>query len=235
MQRTNQCNQPIGPDMTAWQACQLPSAHNIAGKYCRLERLDATQHARSLYAAITAAGDDTPLWTYMGDGPCASVEAYISWVTTSSASEDPIYYAIIDQQTGTALGHASYLRMAPEMGSIEVGNILFTAALQKTRAAPETMYLMMKHAFDLGYRRYEWKCDDLNEPSRAAAARLGFVYEGTFRQAVVYKNRSRDTAWFSIIDEQWPSCKQGYEQWLHDDNFDEQGRQRQRFQDYMPA
>ena len=142
-----------------------------------------------------------------------------------SRGNDPLFYAILDQATNRAVGVAGYLRIDPRNGSIEVGHLGYSPLLQRTPAATEAMYLMMARAFELGYRRYEWKCDSLNEPSRAAALRLGFVFEGIFRQAVVVKGRNRDTAWFSVIDSEWPALKAAFVNWLAPDNFDEQGRQ----------
>ena len=167
------------------------------------------------------------MWTYMAYGPFAGAEAYLAWAAQSAASQDPLFHAILDRSTGKAVGVAAFLRIEPAVGVIEVGHIAFAPALQRTPAATEAMYLLMRRVFDeLGYRRYEWKCDALNAPSRAAAARLGFTFEGVFRQATLYKGRNRDTAWYSIIDREWPRQKAAFEAWLDPANFDEQGRQR---------
>jgi RimJ/RimL family protein N-acetyltransferase len=152
-------------------------------------------------------------------------------MTSSCLSDDPLFHAIIDGATGKAIGVASFMRIDLKNGAIEVGNINYSPLLQRTRAATEAMYLMMKRAFALGYRRYEWKCDSLNASSRAAAQRLGFSYEGVFRQAVVYKGRNRDTAWYAMIESEWPALDQAFTRWLDPDNFDEQGRQRLRLSD----
>lgn len=165
------------------------------------------------------------MWTYLARGPFATRESYRAWMSDVCPCNDPLYYAIVDLATGKASGVASYMRIDPANGCIEVGNLAFSPLLQRKPAATEAMYLMMRHAFELGYRRYEWKCDTLNAPSRAAAQRLGFTFEGIFRQAVVYKGRSRDTAWFSIIDKEWPALKVGFERWLLPENFDANGKQ----------
>ena len=167
----------------------------------------------------------------MSYGPFASLDAYRDWMHGVCARDDPLFHAIIDAASGKAVGVASYLRIDPAAGSIEVGHLLYSPLLQRTRAATEAMYLMMKRAFDLGYRRYEWKCDALNAPSRAAAQRLGFSYEGVFRQATVYKGRNRDTAWLSVIDREWPELEQAYTRWLAPANFDADGKQRLRLAD----
>ncbi|KAB2850963.1 MAG: GNAT family N-acetyltransferase [Hyphomicrobiaceae bacterium] len=224
--RTNSLGQAIGFAVENWRAPPPPSRSvTLEGRSCRLEPLDAERHARDLHEANSR---DTAgrMWTYMGYGPFAALQAYTAWVKDAAAKPDPFFYAIIDKASGKALGVASLLRIDPPNGVIEVGHIAYAPALQKTVAATEAMYLMMKHVFDLGYRRYEWKCDFLNEPSRQAAARLGFTYEGRFRQAVMYKGRNRDTDWFSIIDKEWPTLRDGFEAWLAPSNFDAEGRQK---------
>jgi RimJ/RimL family protein N-acetyltransferase len=198
----------------------------MQGRACRLEPLSAEQHAKDLFEAYS---EDTEgrLWTYLSYGPFASFADFNSHIETSSVSDDPQFFAMINQHTGKAAGVASYLRIAPDHGAMEVGHINYSPRLQRTVAATEAMYLMLRRAFDeIGYRRYEWKCDALNAPSRSAALRLGFTFEGVFRQAMVYKGRNRDTAWFSIIDTEWPAVKQAFDNWLAPDNFDDAGRQR---------
>jgi RimJ/RimL family protein N-acetyltransferase len=198
----------------------------MVGRLARLEPLDAAAHADALFTA-NAADADGRMWTYLPYGPFESAAAYRKWVEWAQAGDDPQFYAIVERATGRPLGVASYLRIDPAMGVIEVGHLAFSPALQRTALATEAMYLMARRAFDeLGYRRYEWKCDSLNRPSRAAAERLGFVYEGTFRQAVVMKRRNRDTAWFAITDAEWPALRAGFEAWLLPENFDAAGRQR---------
>jgi RimJ/RimL family protein N-acetyltransferase len=197
------------------------------GRFCRLERLDAARHAAALHAANTLDATGR-LWTYLPYGPFESLTAYTAWVDEMSRRTDPFLYAIIDNSTDRAVGLAGYLRIDPANGSIEVGHLSYSPLLQRTPAATEAMFLLMHRAFSLGYRRYEWKCDALNEPSRAAALRLGFTFEGIFRQAVIVKGRNRDTAWYSIIDSEWPAIRQGFERWLDPKNFDEHGTQRTR-------
>lgn len=166
------------------------------------------------------------MWRYLPYGPFDGLQSYREWMVSFCNSPDPLFYAILDSKTTNALGVASYLRIDKNNGVIEVGHLAYSPLLQRTRTATEAMYLMMQHAFELGYRRYEWKCNSLNMPSRAAAERLGFTFEGIFRQAAVIKDRNRDTAWYSIIDKEWPALKQAFETWLADDNFDADGRQK---------
>lgn len=202
----------------------------MVGRYCRIEMLDADRHGKALFTANCADADGR-MWTYLPYGPFGSPAEYIDWMRSVCGGADPLFHAIIDARTQAAAGVASYLRIDRSNGVIEVGHIAYSPALQQAAAATEPMYLMMKRAFDLGYRRYEWKCDSLNAPSRVAAERLGFKFEGIFRQAVVYKNRSRDTAWYSIIDRDWPALRMAFERWLAPANFDADGRQRERLSD----
>jgi RimJ/RimL family protein N-acetyltransferase len=171
------------------------------------------------------------MWTYLPYGPFDQLVDYIAWMERVCLGEDPLFHAIVEEATGKAVGVASYLRIDPANGSIEVGHIAYAPALQRTPAASEAMYLLMQRAFNLGYRRYEWKCDALNTPSCAAAQRLGLSFEGVFRQAVMYKGRNRDTAWYATIDREWPDLSAAFERWLNPANFDEQGRQRLRLSD----
>ena len=199
----------------------------MEGRFCRLEPLDADAHAAALHEAF-ALDEDGLGWTYLPYGPFPSFDAFEKWVSEAAESGDPLFFAILDAAEEPA-GVASYLRIMPAIGTLEVGHIHYAPALQGTAAATEAMYLMMRHAFeDLGYRRYEWKCDDLNGPSRRAAERLGFTYEGTHRQATIYKGRNRDTAWFSILDGEWPRVRDALEAWLAPENFDADGEQRAR-------
>lgn len=227
---TNQYGQPIGPALPDWTPRPRPPRAVLEGRYCRLEPLDPARHAAELFAANGEAPDDR-LWTYLPYEPFATLDSYREWQERMALSEDPLFFALRDLADGKAAGIAAYLRIDPVMGSIEVGHLNFSPRLQKTRAATEAQFLLADNAFTtLGYRRYEWKCDSLNAPSRAAALRLGFTYEGLFRQAVVYKGRSRDTAWFSITDREWPAIRQAYLDWLAPENFDEEGRQRRKLQ-----
>ena len=200
------------------------------GRFCRLEPLDPEQHAEGLYATLSR-DEEGRSWTYLPDGPFDSFEDYRRWLDTCVQRSDALFFAIILRSTPKPLGVASYCRIFPENGSIEVGNIHYSDLLKRSTAATEAMFLMMQEVFKLGYRRYEWKCDALNEASRSAALRLGFRFEGIFRQAEVYKNRSRDSAWFSVTDTEWPALKNCFDQWLSPENFDEVGKQHVRFSD----
>ena len=215
---------PIGAALPGWQAPPAPQHTALEGRYCRLEALHAAQHAAALYAA-NAPDASGQSWTYMAYGPFAQLADYQRWVEQVASSADPLFFAIIERGSTRATGVASYLRITPASGSIEVGHIHYSPVLARTRAATEAMYLLMQHAFQLGYRRYEWKCDALNAPSRAAALRLGFSFEGVFRQATVYKQRNRDTAWYAVIDTEWPALQAAFERWLAPENFDAAGRQ----------
>jgi RimJ/RimL family protein N-acetyltransferase len=217
----------VGRPVPAWTPRERPGRDVLSGRYCRLEPLDAERHATPLFEAFER--DTTGVgWTYLPYGPFAGPAEFQAWIQQMSEGDDPLFFAILDSE-GRAVGVASYLRVDPQMGSIEVGHIHYSPLLQRTRAATEAMYLMAWRAFDeLGYRRYEWKCDELNVPSRRAAERLGFTYEGTFRQHRIYKGRNRDTAWYSIIDTEWPAVREALEAWLEPGNFDEQGNQRAR-------
>lgn len=226
----NSLGQPIGFPLTDWTPPPPPPREPIAGRFCRVEPLDAQRHAADLFAA-NALDAENRMWTYLAYGPFATAAEYVEWATARQQSADPLFHAVVDQASGQAVGIASYLRIEPAAGSIEVGHIAFSPRLQRTPAATEAMYLMMRRAFELGYRRYEWKCDALNAPSRAAAQRLGLSFEGVFRQATVYKHRNRDTAWYAAIDREWPALEAAFQRWLDPSNFDAQGRQRERLAD----
>lgn len=226
MNDTNELGQPIGWPIPDWKTAELPTTDALKGRYCRLERLNAADHSDALFDAFS---EDTSnkIWTYLPFGPFENGEEHHVWTLNAQASTDPYFFAIRDLERDRVTGYASLMRIKPAAGSIEVGSINYAPALQKTRAASEAMYLMMRHAFeDLGYRRYEWKCDALNAGSCKAARRLGFTFEGIFRQALVYKGRNRDTAWFSILNSEWPRLKSGYEHWLDPDNFNADGQQK---------
>ena len=184
-----------------------------------------------LYAAA-AHDPDGRTWTYLPYGPPANEDEYRRWLAGSCLGDDPLFFVLVDLATERAVGQASYLNIKPGQGSIEVGHVYFSPLAQRTRVATEAMYLMMRRVFELGYRRYEWKCDALNAPSRAAAERFGFSYEGLFRQATVVKGRNRDTAWYSAIDSEWPALAAAFEQWLAPENFDANGQQRRRLQSF---
>jgi RimJ/RimL family protein N-acetyltransferase len=231
----NEFGQPIGMPVPDWQGRSAPPRTSLQGAHVRLEPLNTTKHAARLFDTY-AASPDASNWTYLPYGPFASAGEYTAWVESMAAGDDPLAFAIVGPTNGQPLGVASYLRINPAHGSIEVGHLSYSPALQRTAAATEAMYLMMRRAFEeLGYRRYEWKCDSRNAPSRRAAERLGFRYEGTFRNALVMKGRNRDTAWFSIIDKEWPAIRSALESWLDSSNFDEAGRQRRRLQTWMPG
>ncbi len=223
----NEFGQPIGFPVPDWRPVLRPSREPMAGRCCRVEPLDPARHAADLYAAnsLDTGGRN---WTYLFYGPFVTYESYLEWMNSNCRGDDPLFHAIISNETGKAVGVASYLRIDPKMGCIEVGHINYSPPLQRTVAATEAMYLLMKRVFELGYRRYEWKCDSLNAASRAAAQRLGFSYEGIFRQAIVYKGRNRDTAWFAAIDSEWPALEEAFQRWLDPSNFDSEGRQRTR-------
>jgi len=225
-QLTNQQGQPIGFPIDDWQACEHPRGAQMQGRFCRLEPIDLEQHASDLFAAFSL-NQDQRNWTYLPYGPFASEEELRTWIFSTCLSDDPCFFTVIDLQTGTAVGVASYLRIEPGAGVIEVGHIHFSPSMQGKPISTEAMYLMMRQVFDAwGYRRYEWKCDALNQPSCLAAQRLGFMFEGIFRQATMYKKRNRDTSWFSILDREWPTAKAIFEAWLEPDNFDANGRQK---------
>jgi len=225
---TNDLGQKIGFAVPGWTARPRPPRDSMVGRFVRLEALDADKHAADLFAA-NSADKENRIWTYLPYGPYPDIGPYRDWVATMAKSEDPLFHAIVDKASGKAVGVASYLRIDPAVGVIEVGHINYAPALQRSSGATEAMYLMMKRVFDeLGYRRYEWKCDALNAPSQSAAGRLGFIYEGTFWQATIYKGRNRDTAWYSIIDKDWPKIRAVYEAWLAPENFDTAGNPRQR-------
>lgn len=227
-EHVNALGQPIGPPLPGWQPRARPPRTAMAGRFCRVEPLHPERHAAELFAA-DRLDQDGRNWTYLAAGPFARFDEYRAWMERSCLGEDPFFHAIVDAANGRALGVAAYLRIEPAVGVIEVGHINYSPPLQRKPAATEAMFLMMRRVFDeLGYRRYEWKCDSFNAPSRAAAERLGFRFEGIFRQATVYKGRSRDTAWFSIIDGEWPALKQSFERWLAPENFDAEGRQKRR-------
>jgi RimJ/RimL family protein N-acetyltransferase len=219
----NALGQPIGAPLTITLPRPRPPRTAMQGQWCDVLPLDPEAHASALFHAYSADFEGR-IWTYLPAGPFADLAAYRAWMDATCLTDDPLFHTIL--VNGTPLGVASLMRIDPAHGVIEVGNINFSPALSQTRAATEAMFLLMSRAFDeLGYRRYEWKCDALNAPSRRAALRLGFTYEGTFRQAITYKGRNRDTAWFSIIDSEWSRLRAGFAAWLDPANFDADGQQ----------
>jgi RimJ/RimL family protein N-acetyltransferase len=208
-----------------WKPVSAPSPTTLRGRYVALEPLNAEHHTAALWEA--ARGHDE-LWTWLADGPYASATDLRQAIEKKQAGTAAVFLAIVPSQTGKAAGYASYMRMEPAHGVVEVGNILLSPSLQRTTAATEAMYLMAAHVFEhLGYRRYEWKCNEANHPSRRAALRLGFTFEGIFRQHMVIKDRNRDTAWFSMLDREWPARKRSFEAWLDPANFNADAKQRQ--------
>jgi RimJ/RimL family protein N-acetyltransferase len=214
----------LGFPVPNWTPPPRPSLAPMVGRTCRVEPLSIETHAQDLHAANQRDADGRN-WTYLPYGPFASLDNYVAWLNTIVDRPDPMFHAIVDLADGRAIGVASYLRIDPAAGSIEVGHIHYSPLLQHTVAGTEAMYLMMKRAFELGYRRYEWKCNALNAASRRAAQRFGFSYEGVFRQARVDKGRNRDTAWYAAIDKEWPALDAAFCQWLDRSNFDERGQQ----------
>ncbi|MCM5558694.1 GNAT family N-acetyltransferase [Pleomorphomonas sp. JP5] len=231
MQELDDHGDPIGPVVAGWEPRRRPSHTVLDGRVVRLEPLSVA-HAPDLFAAYSAdrAGR---MWTYLAVGPFANEAEFGAWVGPLVSSEDPLFFAVVDKANGKPVGIVSYLRIDPVNGSIEVGWVTWSPLMQRSALSTEAHYLLMKHAFEgLGYRRYEWKCNALNMPSMKAAERLGFTYEGTFRQAVIVKGRNRDTAWFSVIDKEWPTLRDAFDAWLKPDNFDAEGRQRRRLEDF---
>ena len=225
-ERLNELGQPIGFPVEGWTARLPPPRTPMIGRWCRVEPVDVARHAAELHEANRDDAEGRN-WTYLQSNPFTELEPYREWLAKSSATDDPMLHAIIDGRSGKAIGVAAFMRIDPAHGTIEVGHVNFSPRLQRTVMATEAMALMMRRVFDeLGYRRYEWKCDDLNLPSKAAATRLGFRFEGVFRQVMVYKGRNRDTAWFSMLDREWAAIRAEYDRWLDPSNFDEAGRQR---------
>lgn len=224
----NAHGQPIGDAVSGWTTRERPPRTPMVGRCCTVVPLDPARHAAGLYEA-NGHDVDGANFTYLFTEPFATAAAYRAWAESVVVLEDPLFHVIVDARTERAVGVASFMRIDAGMGVIEVGNINYSPLLQRSVASTEAMYLMMRRVFDeLGYRRYEWKCDSLNAPSRATALRLGFSFEGVFRQAIVYKGRNRDTAWYSITNDEWPARRAGFEAWLAADNFGADGAQRRR-------
>ncbi len=216
----------LGDRLIDLPPAKVPQRARLEGRCVSIVPLDPIAHAEALYDT-TRGKENEKLWRYLFEGPFATRAAFESHLQQKASSEDPLAFAIVEKSSGDAVGYASYMRIEPAHRVIEVGSILFTPRLQRTIGATEAMYLMARHVFeDLGYRRYEWKCNALNAPSRSAAVRLGFTFEGIFRQHMIIKGRNRDTAWFSMLDSEWPKRKKAFERWLDLSNFDANGRQR---------
>ena len=219
-------------DLSDWQPRPRPGRVVLEGRYCRLEPLDPVRHGDALFDASMAPGAEER-FRWLPEGP-QDRAGYQGWLERSARLEDPMFFAAIDRASGRAEGRQALMRIVPEHGVIEVGSILWGPRMARSRVATEAFFLHARYIFDdLGYRRFEWKCNELNQPSRRAAARFGFTYEGVFRQHMVVKGRSRDSAWFSMLDGEWPRLKAAYERWLDPDNFDEQGRQRSGLASFM--
>ena len=195
------------------------------GRFCRLERLNPQTHAAALHEANVLDAEGR-MWTYLSYGPFPTFEGYLAWMENACRGNDPLFYAIVDKKSDKPVGVAAYKRIDPRNGTIEIGSLAYSPLLQQTPASTEAMYLMMEQAFSLGYRRYEWNCNALNATSRAAAQRLGMSHEGVFRQAAIFKGRSRDTAWYAVIDTEWPALREAFQRWLSPENFNQEGQQK---------
>ena len=220
----------MAEDMSGWTPREKPACVVLDGRYVRLEPLDAARHGRELFEASQVADADAK-FRWLAENPVTDQAAFMAWVEKSAASGDPLYFAVIDKASGKVAGRQTFMRIDTQNGVIEIGNIYWGPVISRKRAATEALYLFMSHAFaDLGYRRFEWKCNNDNEPSKRAALRFGFTFEGVFRQHLIVKGLNRDTAWFSIIDKEWPALEKAYEGWLDPGNFDADGQQRQRLE-----
>lgn len=219
---------PLGPEVEP-RAARRPAPVTLEGRFVRLEPLAPARHGAALWNNLAGADE---VWDYLFDVPFADEAGFVADMVRKAMSEDPLFWAIVDKASNQAQGYATLMRVDPVHRTIEVGNILFAPALQRKPGATEAMALLAAHAFEaLGHRRYEWKCNALNAPSRAAAERLGFTFEGVFRQHLIVKGRNRDTAWYAMLDTEWPAVKRGFARWLAPENFDEAGRQRRSLAD----
>lgn len=214
---------PVGDPVPGWSVASAPARTRLEGRFCVLEPVSPERHTATLFAACAA---DDAIWTYLPYGPYRDEAALHTRLAESAESADPLFFAVCDPVSGAALGVLSLMRITPAHGVIEIGHICFSPQLQRTPAASEAVILLIRWAFGAGYRRVEWKCDALNAASRHAAERYGFTFEGVFRQAMVVKGRNRDTAWYAIIDHDWPNLRVAYDAWLDPGNFDAEGRQR---------
>jgi RimJ/RimL family protein N-acetyltransferase len=222
---------PVGPVVDPLPVGNVPDMRPLHGRWMRLDHVSAVKHAADLYASFDGKDPEGRIWTYLGYGPFASLEEFTEWVKAREAARDPWFYAFVRRDTGKAVGMGSFMRNDAANGVIEIGHIWMSPGLQQTREATETIYLMMRHCFDdLGVRRLEWKCDSLNAPSRKAADRFGFTYEGIFRKHYIIKGRNRDTAWYAMLDTEWPKARAAFEAWLKEDNFDANGQQKAKLQ-----
>ena len=228
---TNKPLPPVGPIVNPLPSGKLPDLSPIAGRWMRLDPLDADLHVAELYGSISGHNADDSMWSFMAFGPFPTLENFAEWLKQRQVLRDPWFYTFVNIQTGKAMGMGAFMRADPANGAIEIGSIWLAPVLQRTREGTEALYLMMRHAFDiLSVRRLEWKCDALNAPSRRAALRYGFTFEGIFRQHYIIKGRNRDTAWFSMIDKEWPAINAAFEAWLSPDNFDGLAREKAKLQ-----
>src|SRR6202034_3945031 len=227
--------QPIGPLVDAHPA-KRPERITLQGRWITLAPLAAEKHAEALYEGSNGDAARESVWTYLFDGPYRSRDDFRSNIELKARSADPLFFAVVDNSSERAVGYQTLMRVDPANRLMEVGNIMYTPAMQRTAGATEAQYLFARFVFDeLGYRRYEWKCNDLNAPSKRAARRFGFSFEGVFRQHMIVKGRNRDTAWFAMLDGEWPARKAAYACWLKPDNFDEKVRQKTGLSELMPG
>lgn len=225
---------PIDPVVDSHPA-KRPERVTLKGRWVTLVPLNPNEHAKALYEGSNGDAAREAVWTYLFDGPYKSLDEFRASLEAKARSTDPLFFAVIDNASGQAVGYQTFLRIDPPHRVIEVGNIMYTPAMQRTAGGTEAQYLFARHVFDdLGYRRYEWKCNAHNAPSRRAAERFGFTFEGIFRQHMIVKGRNRDTAWFAMLDSEWPARKAAYERWLAPDNFDSGGRQKVALSALMP-
>lgn len=217
---------PVGPSLTKFPSGKPPVHGSLKGRYVALELVDPKKHGHRLYEQSHVDEATKQLWTYMPYGPWDNEAGFLTWLDSQASLTEPQFYTVLDATTGDPKGMVSFLNIRPSQGVIEVGHIWYVPRTQRTHLPVEAMYLMFRHVFDeLGYRRLEWKCDALNAPSRSAAFRFGFRFEGIFRQHIIYKNRNRDTAWYAIMDHEWPAIRANFERWLEPSNFDATGKQ----------
>ena len=227
MNETNELGQKVGVAVPGWTPPPRPPREALAGRHCRLEPLDIAAHAGDLHDSFSTDVDGRD-WSYLPYGPFDDLGTFEAWMAETCFGDDPFFYTIVDAGTGRAAGMVSFMRITPEHGVIEVGHVHYAPSIQRGRVTTEAMYLMMGWAFESGYRRYEWKCHTLNHPSRVAAQRLGFSFEGVFRDHLIHRGRARDTAWYACIAPEWPALKAAFETWLDDGNFDAAGIQKRR-------
>ena len=229
MKRT--VERPVGAVVDPLPAGNAPDMRPLHGRWVWLEPVSVAKHTQALFESFVDADPHGHVWTYMGYGPWEPFEDFAEWLKGREAARDPWFYAFIRRDTGQACGMGAFMRCDAANGVIEIGHIWMSPSLQKTREATEAIYLMIRHCFDdLGVRRLEWKCDSLNAPSRRAAERFGFTFEGIFRQHMIIKGRNRDTAWYAMLDKDWHRVWEGFEAWLRPENFDDEGRQKAKLQ-----